>query len=232
MLRPTAHQAIPSSEQMDASRNHPACPKSRSARRFRHLRPGRLKTLLRDMGMQAKADLVLGSRVPKVEPVSRDLPRATPVFEDVFREFRTDVLKYALVLTGNGWDAEDITAETFFRAWIAWEGGRGPTGSVLPWLITIARNQAFDRWRRLRRAMRGLPKDSPLVGHDEAEARAWLASVCKVLPPRQREAVVLRYDQDLSDAEIGGIMGLSESGVRSLVARAIATLRGHPEVWR
>lgn len=63
------------------------------------------------------------------------------------------------------------------------------------------------------------------------EALAWLDTLAHVLPSRQREALVLRYQGDLTDAEIGLVMGLSESGVRSLVARGIATLRNHPEVW-
>lgn len=64
------------------------------------------------------------------------------------------------------------------------------------------------------------------------EAMLWLESVAKILPPRQREVIALRYQRQLTDADIGVVMGLSESGVRSLVARAIETLRKHPEVWR
>jgi DNA-directed RNA polymerase specialized sigma24 family protein len=51
-----------------------------------------------------------------------------------------------------------------------------------------------------------------------------------VLTARQREVLVLRYQRDLTDADIGSVMRLSESGVRSLVARALAILRSHPEL--
>ena len=52
------------------------------------------------------------------------------------------------------------------------------------------------------------------------------------LPRRQREVLILRYQRDLDDESIGEILGLSASGVRSLVARACETLRRNPEIWR
>jgi DNA-directed RNA polymerase specialized sigma24 family protein len=53
-----------------------------------------------------------------------------------------------------------------------------------------------------------------------------------VLPARQREAVILRYQFDLPDDEIARVMGLSAAGVRTLVSRAMSLLRTHPEVVR
>ena len=54
----------------------------------------------------------------------------------------------------------------------------------------------------------------------------------RAIPDRQREVLVLRFRRDLSDEEIGEVMGLTASGVRSLVARAIQSLRNHPELLR
>jgi DNA-directed RNA polymerase specialized sigma24 family protein len=42
--------------------------------------------------------------------------------------------------------------------------------------------------------------------------------------------LVLRYQRDLTDADIASVLGMSESGVRSLVARAVEALRAHPEL--
>lgn len=154
------------------------------------------------------------------------------LFDEMYRSHYRDVLRYALVLTRNDWDAQDIVAETFLRAWDAWQAGREPVGTPLPWLFTIARHLATDRWRRLQRALpRGTDRlvSNPML---EAESRAWLQSLCGLLPERQREVIVLRYDHDLPDSEIGRVMRLSESGVRSLAARALGVLRAHPEVWR
>jgi RNA polymerase sigma-70 factor, ECF subfamily len=153
-------------------------------------------------------------------------------FEELFDRHYSDVFRYALVLTNSRDDADDVAAETFARAWNAYRRHREPEGPPLPWLFTIARNITTDWWRRLsRRGAQVLPhaeRDS----RDAVEALLWLESLMRALPARQREVIALRYHRDLSDREIGRIMGLSESGVRSLAARAIQTLRQHPEVWR
>lgn len=154
------------------------------------------------------------------------------MFEDLYARHYADVFRYALVLTNSRDEAEDVAAETFARAWRAWSAGREPDGPPLPWLLVIARNIARDRWRRLSRVTTRLLPSRGQDGHAEVESLLWLQTLIRTLPPRQREVIVLRYHRDLTDAEIGRLMGLSESGVRSLVARAIATLRQHPEVWR
>lgn len=176
-------------------------------------------------------DFASPSLMPAVaEPIAT--PEQAMPFEELFERHYPDVLRYALVLTNNREDAEDVAAETFARAWRAFAQRREPQGSPLPWLLTIARNIATDWWRRLsRRATRLFPR-TDADPQDAVESRLWLASLVRVLPPRQREVIALRYHRDLSDREIGRIMGLTESGVRSLVARAIETLRLHPEVWR
>lgn len=73
-----------------------------------------------------------------------------------------------------------------------------------------------------------------LASSDAGETRTqfwiWFDAVSRVLTPRQREALVLRYSRDLDDSEIGLVMGISESGVRSLVSRALAVLRSHEEL--
>ena len=153
-------------------------------------------------------------------------------FEDVYERHLSDVFRYALVLTRDREEANDLTSETFTRALRAWRNGAEPDGSALPWLLAIARNIATDRWRRARRVLARPPDPSGPSDTARLEASMWLRSVVAILPARQREVIALRYHRELSDADIGTVMGLSESGVRSLVARAVETLRKHPEVWR
>jgi RNA polymerase sigma factor (sigma-70 family) len=153
-------------------------------------------------------------------------------FEDVYERHLSDVFRYALIVTGDRDDADDVTAETFARALRAWRSGREPNGPVLPWLFVLARNIATDRWRKARRALGGRPASTSPSDVARVEAEMWLQSVVRILPARQRAVIGLRYHHELTDADIAAVMGLSESGVRSLVARAIATLRRHPEVWQ
>jgi RNA polymerase sigma factor (sigma-70 family) len=159
-------------------------------------------------------------------------------FEGVDRAHQRDVLRYAALMLGDLDEAADATAETFTRAFAAWREGRGPTGRPLPWLLVIARRLIVDRWRR-RRLVRWLPlvHGEAVAGRRAEEADAgdvwlWLSQLSVVLPERQREVLFLRDRRDLSEEEIGEVMGLSASGVRSLVARAIQGIREHPELSR
>lgn len=164
--------------------------------------------------------------------------RDVETFEQVYRDHYRDVQRYVLLMVGRPDDVDDIVGDTFQRAFTAWRSGRGPAGRSLPWLLVIARRIVTDRWRRAR-LIRWLPlgggaASEPRDGDsatDRSEFWLWLSQLARVLSARQREVIYLRYQRDLTDEEIGEILGLSASGVRSLVARAIAALRQHPELW-
>jgi RNA polymerase sigma factor (sigma-70 family) len=167
---------------------------------------------------------------PPVVPVDANRRPLVDV-ERVYGDHFHDVHRYLLGLTGSPADADEIAAETFERAIRSW--ARVPT-PALPWLLLTARRIATDRWRRARRLARLAPRPRPERAADAGEAETefwlWFRAISSALTARQREVLVLRYQRDLSDADIGGIMGLSESGVRSLVARALEVLRAHPEL--
>ena len=161
---------------------------------------------------------------------------AEPSFEDLFAAHERDVLRYAALMLRDPDDAADCTAEAFARAWDAWTDGRGPTDRPLPWLLAIARRLIIDGWRRAGRiGWLRLGDRDDLVAPDrlvESEFWLWLDDLAAALPARQREVLFLRYRRDLADAEIGAVMGLSASGVRSLLSRAVQGLRDHPELLR
>jgi RNA polymerase sigma factor (sigma-70 family) len=157
-------------------------------------------------------------------------------FEAAYTATWQRIYRYAWVLTRHREDAEDVASETYRRAYSAWNDGRRPKGEVLPWLLLIARRVVIDR-RRRSRLLGWLPlsavsdvdraDDRSL---DRAETWLWFAELCRLLPDRQREAFLLRYQFDLSDEAIGKILGVSPGGVRSLLSRALATLRRRPEM--
>jgi RNA polymerase sigma-70 factor (ECF subfamily) len=160
-------------------------------------------------------------------------------FEAIYRRRYRDVFRYALMMLRHEAEAEDVTAEAFDRAYSAWRSGHGPAGQSLPWLLLITRRIVIDKQRR-RRLISWLPI-AALHPHDEPSAAAetdrtdfwlWFGQFARQLPARQREVLILRYQRDLDDESIGEILGLSASGVRSLVARACETLRRNPEIWR
>ncbi len=152
-------------------------------------------------------------------------------FEAVYRATYRDVHRYLLAFTGSADDAEEIASETFERAFRTWVRVPDP---ALPWLLLTARRIATDRWRRAQHWAQialGLRSDEQGdAAEQQTEFWLWFAEVSRLLTNKQREVLVLRYQRDLTDADIGRIMGLSASGVRSLVARALEVLRAHPDL--
>lgn len=154
-------------------------------------------------------------------------------FERMYLSHYRAVYRYVLGLTRSVHETEDIVAETFERALRASITGTPAPARELPWLLVTARRVATDRWRRARRfaSLRWSPAArDPGSDGGETEFWLWFDALAGVLPERQREVLLLRYQRDLSDADIASVMGLSSSGVRSLVARALETLRAHPEL--
>lgn len=158
-------------------------------------------------------------------------------FQSMYRRTWADLFRYAFVLLGHREDAEDVASEAFRRALESWDGGRRPEGEALPWLFLITRRIVIDRHRR-KRLIGWLPLEHAAEPADQDEEAAfrrselwiWFEQLCRALPEAQREALFLRFQFDLSDAEAGKIMGTSPGNVRTLVSRGLATLRGRPEV--
>jgi RNA polymerase sigma factor (sigma-70 family) len=166
-----------------------------------------------------------------VEPVQAATPANARELELVYARHYRDVYRYLLGLTRSPDDAEEIAAETFERALRGWARVPQPP---LPWLLLTARRVATDRWRRARRyAQLRVGGRNPAradAGEGRTELWLWFDALAAVLTERQREVLLLRYQRDLTDADIASIMGISESGVRSLAARALDVLRSHPEL--
>ena len=148
-------------------------------------------------------------------------------FGQLYARYAADVLRFALYLTGSRSEAEDITSETFVRAWTASDPIR--VGTVKAYLFMIARNLHVD-WRR-RESRRGdlatEPAD-PAPGPDEksadrSELRAVIAAL-QELPEIDRAALLMRTLEDLPYEAVAAALGLSVAAVRVKVCRARAKL--------
>jgi RNA polymerase sigma-70 factor (ECF subfamily) len=153
-------------------------------------------------------------------------------FEAVYTRHFKDVYRYVLGLTRSHDDADDVAAETFERALRAWPRDADIPQTPLPWLLLTARRIAVDRWRRAKRFAGLRPRVAGIGDADERRTEFWMwfEAIAALLSDRQREVLLLRYQSDLRDRDIGMIMNLSESGVRSLISRALDALRSHPEL--
>jgi RNA polymerase sigma-70 factor, ECF subfamily len=158
-------------------------------------------------------------------------------FERLYRATWPAVFRYAWLLLRQRQDAEDVSAEAYRRALEAWTDGRGPRTDALPWLFLIVRRIAIDR-RRRHRLIGWLPLGSAPEPADPAieeafrrsEVWLWFDQLCRVLPEQQREALLLRFHFDLSDAAAAKVTGTSAANIRARVSRGLATLRQRPEV--
>ncbi|MBM0257578.1 SigE family RNA polymerase sigma factor [Micromonospora sp. 4G55] len=148
----------------------------------------------------------------------------------------TALLRYAVMLTGDPHQAQDLVQDTMVRVQLNW---RRVARAESPerYVRRMLTNQYVD-WRRgswMRRVLlRGEPDESgpPAADHaQDAVDRDQVWSLLARLPRRQRASLVLRYYEDLPDAEIAEILGCAVGTVRSSISRALATLRAeHLEV--
>lgn len=149
--------------------------------------------------------------------------------EALYRKYAPDVFRFALYLSGERSDAEDITAETFVRVWTSNEPIQLAT--VRGYLFTIARNLFLQGRRRdARNVALGEHLEAPrATPYEETEQRAELAAVMArldTLPEIDRAAVIMRAEHDLPYAEIARALGISLSAAKVKVCRARMVLGG------
>ncbi|WP_308167496.1 SigE family RNA polymerase sigma factor [Catellatospora tritici] len=151
-----------------------------------------------------------------------------------YEEFATTRLaalsRYAVMLTGDQHLAQDLVQETMVRAQLHWRKvsrAESPERYVKRMMI----NQYLD-WRRgswFRRVfLRADPDETVAVPHDLAERSAQrdvIWSVLATLPRQQRAALVLRYYEDLADAEIADMLGCTVGTARGYISKALTRLR-------
>ncbi len=155
-----------------------------------------------------------------------------PTFADAAEANLDPVYRYLRHFTGDAHLAEDLTSETFERALRAWSRYDPARGTVLPWLVTIARRIALDHFRsdvrrraREVRAVAGDPEATPAPEAAEALPPP-LATAMGTLTPIQREVVALRVLLDLDGAEAARVLGISPSACSTHLHRAMTKLRG------
>jgi RNA polymerase sigma factor (sigma-70 family) len=162
-----------------------------------------------------------GRRVRKA--MARDGSRLPP-FERVIEQHGPALLRFCVACAGPA-RADDCFQETLLAALRAYADVRDP-GALRAWLFKVASRKAIDLQRGEARAPRPADDLEALGGGREAPPRepALWARV-RELPPKQREAVSLRYLADLSHAEIAEVMGTSEAAARRNVFEGLARLR-------
>ncbi|HVP40264.1 MAG TPA: sigma-70 family RNA polymerase sigma factor [Candidatus Saccharimonadales bacterium] len=165
---------------------------------------------------------------------TRFLPWAAATEADwgaLYAEHLPRVYNFFRYRVGAGPDAEDLTGETFERAWRARHRYRRDLAGFGTWLFTIAQRLAIDHYRRRREhapleaaaGVAGGPTPEDLaVARSDAER---LSGLLERLPARERELVALKFGAELTNRAIARLTGLSESNVGTILHRVLQGLR-------
>ena len=152
-------------------------------------------------------------------------------FEAIFQHYERQIYGFIYRMMGNPDDASDLTQECFIRAYRALPQTSDDL-NVSAWLHRIASNACLDVLRRRRRIrwhpweahkheqlLQGKPIDDPERNAISNETQAFVQRVLAEMSARNRLALVLREYEGMSCEEIGEIMGLSRSAVKSVLFR-------------
>lgn len=155
--------------------------------------------------------------------------RDEPGFTSWARENQGRLLKAAFLISGDSGRAEDLVQEALTKVALRWpDAGTHP----LAYARRIIYNDHVSWWRR-RRVVEHPSESAPETSTVDApvEARLVVARALRTLSLRQRQVVVLRYFEDLSEAECADVLGISVGTVKSTAHSAVAALRARvPEL--
>lgn len=133
-------------------------------------------------------------------------------FEELYEEYSKDVYRFSYWLCGNRMEAEDITSETFIRAWVKFSRIR--TETLKGYLLTVARHIFIDELRKNKkyRELTDVHTDKTPEPDQQLESKQELYRVQKLLmtfSEIDRAAFILRVEQELSYEEIARILEIS-----------------------
>ena len=188
-------------------------------KRFQRIFAPRLSEGLSESRMEDANDETLVMQTRQGDPAA---------FEALIRQHQHMIYSLTYRMTGSAADAEDLTQETFCKAW------RGlhrynPSLSFAPWLFAIARHTAASHFRSAEPfdelpSEAGIVEENPaslLASKDDADA---LWQLARTLKPRHWEVLWFRYGEGFSVAETARAMGTNEIHVKVMLHRARAGL--------
>jgi RNA polymerase sigma-70 factor (ECF subfamily) len=155
-------------------------------------------------------------------------------FRQLYDRYAEAIHAYHLRRSKNVEVAGDLTAETFAQAWFSRERfSDQANGSAAPWLYGIARHVllASVREQQLERAAcerLGISERLDTLPGTVAPEESWLEGLDEMLeelPPGQREALRLRFDEDLDYEGVASALNTSPTAARIRVSRGLASLR-------
>lgn len=151
--------------------------------------------------------------------------------EDFIDRDSRNLLRSAWLLTGNWATAEDLVQTTLLKSWRHWDAITSETPEL--YVRRVLMNTFLSGQRRKWTRERPVPELPDQAGMDvlpATELRHVIQGALSGLPTKQRAVVVLRYFNDLSEAQTAQVLDCSVGTVKSQTSRALAKLRSAPEL--
>ncbi|MCQ3939201.1 MAG: RNA polymerase subunit sigma-24 [Chloroflexi bacterium] len=162
-------------------------------------------------------------------------PASEADFKEVYQQELPRIYNFFRYQVGNDAIAEDLTADTFEKAWRNRERYQRDLSALSTWLFTIARRVAVDHYRKQRPAA-PLEEIAELPSEDHTEDAAQqrediarLSILLSRLAERERELVALKYGAGLTNRAIASLIGMTESNVGVTLHRVVQFLRSEWE---
>ena len=170
-------------------------------------------------------------RTPAAEAASAELSWS---FERIYDEYKTPIYNYIYHLVGNREQADDLTQDTFMKAFKALPK-MDASLKLSAWLYRIATNTAYDALRR-RKLIAWLPWQD--LDHEPADVETadpqetvgtsdLVRAALQRMPKHYRSALILYTQEGFSYAEIARVLKIAESGVKMYLSRARHSFREH-----
>lgn len=148
-------------------------------------------------------------------------------FTDYLLARQPSLLRTAYLLTGDRHTAEDVLQTALAKLYLAWDkvDDRSAVDAYVRRIMVNENNSLWRKpWKKREHAIEVLPDTSHVDEYDEGRSAA-LWAVVQSLPPKARAVVVLRFYEQLSEAETADVLGISVGTVKSQCSRAVAALR-------
>jgi RNA polymerase sigma-70 factor (sigma-E family) len=154
---------------------------------------------------------------------------ADDIVTEIYSGHYNQLVRLALLLVHDVQTAEEVVQDAFEAMHLAWRRLRDSEKA-----LSYLRQTVVNRSRSVLRHRKVVDMHAPKPAPDEPSAehaaltlleRSAVAAALRMLPQRQREAIVLRYYADFSEADIANAMGISRGAVKSHTARAMASLK-------
>ena len=146
-------------------------------------------------------------------------------FADFVEQWSPALLRVAFLLTGDRWLAEDLLQTALLKTSRRWSS-IADHEAAYPYVRRVLVTTCAG-WRRRRRVSEvltdSLPEQGAAAGDEVAPGSA--VAALDALPPRMRAVIVLRYYEDLSEADTAAALGCSTGSVKSQASRGLARLR-------